>query len=442
MAENLAFRTALTWGAGQLSRFAPDKLHCFPGDYFEAHERFCQAANALGWELEYGHVDSAEPIGRDADLMSSPLTVAAAISPNTTESRRTLVLSTGLHGIEAYFGSAVLLQLLEDWRRHGPPDVRVVLLHSLNPFGFANQRRVDALNVDLNRNFLVAGEEYVGAPRLYSHLDPFLNPMSSWESNMGFYTGAISRIARYGIHRVRDAIAQGQYEYPRGLFYGGQQPSQLSRWLSQKFPSWLNNAKRVVHVDFHTGLGRWGDYQLFVESQYCDAERLGIGRYFSREQWIQLPRLQNGQPHQKMYRARGAFGPWCEELFLRTASDLQDADLLRPGQPASSTRTIETDKESTRRYLFAVAEFGTYSSLRVLNALRRENAAVQSCEASIQKDGNSRLSENAKKASMQQEKQGLLEAFCPSSEQWRQKVLAGAAEIIERMLKLLEESST
>ena len=35
-----------------------------------------------------------------------------------------------------------------------PEDVAIVLVHALNPFGFAWRRRWNENNVDLNRNFL------------------------------------------------------------------------------------------------------------------------------------------------------------------------------------------------------------------------------------------------------------------------------------------------
>ena len=56
--------------------------------------------------------------------------------------------------------------------------LRCVLLHALNPYGFAWLRRVNEHNVDLNRNFLLPGEAYRGSPAGYAALDPLLNPKS------------------------------------------------------------------------------------------------------------------------------------------------------------------------------------------------------------------------------------------------------------------------
>ena len=44
-------------------------------------------------------------------------------------------------------------------------------------------------------------------------------------------------MARYGFHRVKQAIAEGQYEYERGLFFGGRElqpgPRAYCDWLRE-----------------------------------------------------------------------------------------------------------------------------------------------------------------------------------------------------------------
>ncbi len=85
-----------------------------------------------------------------------------------------LVVSSGVHGVEGFFGSAVQLAFLEklppDWR---PPEgAAVVLIHALNPFGFAWQRRFNEENVDLNRNFLLAEQTYCRRPAAERRLPP------------------------------------------------------------------------------------------------------------------------------------------------------------------------------------------------------------------------------------------------------------------------------
>jgi hypothetical protein len=56
-----------------------------------------------------------------------------------------------------------------------PSGVAIVLVHALNPFGFSKIRRFDDKNIDLNRNFLLRGEEFKGCPDRYAELDWLLN---------------------------------------------------------------------------------------------------------------------------------------------------------------------------------------------------------------------------------------------------------------------------
>ena len=89
-----------------------------------------------------------------------------------------LVVSSGVHGVEGFFGSAVqtaFLREAESRAAAGPNDA-LVFLHALNPYGFAWLRRFDEANVDLNRNLLVDGQPYRGSPPRYAALDRLLNP--------------------------------------------------------------------------------------------------------------------------------------------------------------------------------------------------------------------------------------------------------------------------
>ena len=88
-----------------------------------------------------------------AEPLTIDITVVGAAKPTSA-----LVLSSGVHGVEGLFGSAVQLAFLEQLAaRWQPPLVRPLFcIHAINPFGFAWQRRFNEDNVDLNRNFLLA----------------------------------------------------------------------------------------------------------------------------------------------------------------------------------------------------------------------------------------------------------------------------------------------
>ncbi len=341
-------------------------------DYPTARERFRGAAARAGWLLEARDIGVAGPDG-DA------LTIDVATSPDA-DSERTLVVSSGLHGVEGFFGSAVQLALLERWQT-SPPPVRCVLLHGLNPYGFAWLRRFDDGNIDPNRNFLLPGEEYAGAPAGYAALDPFLNPRcppSRWEP---FRLKAMWMIARYGMAALRQAIAAGQYDFPQGLFFGGHGPSRTLQVLENHLPRWLAGSRTVVHLDLHTGLGTHGTWKLLIDAPLADVQRQRL------VDWYGTDRFETSDVSEVAYEARGGWGRWC------TARGLADD------------------------YLYACAEFGTYDPVTVLAGLRAENRAHHWGKADSPATRQVRLR--------------VKELFCPVSDAWRQNVLGSSLEMVE-----------
>ena len=233
---------------------------CFPLDYASSRREFHEACARLGCALEAHPMNQAGPNGDD-------LTIDVAILPGGSPDR-TLLVSSGIHGVEGFFGAAVQLRALQDWasrpgRKHA--GVRCVMVHALNPFGFAWRRRVNEDNVDLNRNLLLPGESFSGSPAGYAALDGLLNPRhvpSRWEPVRLEFMVAI---ARHGMPAIKQSVASGQYDFPHGLFYGGGQPSRTSEILSEHFDRWLADSQRVFHLDLHTGLGKWGSHKLLID---------------------------------------------------------------------------------------------------------------------------------------------------------------------------------
>lgn len=355
-------------------------LAAFSPDYATARRRFRAAAAALGWSLEALPLDGVGPDG-------TPLTLEAAVSSGG-DSTRTLVLSCGLHGVEGYFGSAVQLALLQHWSAMGPPPVRCLFLHALNPFGMAWLRRVDPANVDRNRNFALAGETYRGAPELYRQLDPFLNPRRAPTRVDVSYARAFWLISRHGMAALRQAVAGGQYDFPQGLFYGGSAPSPLQPLLAERLPGWLRGSQEVLHLDLHCGLGAWGCPQLLLESPPSPWQRHWLLRQYGPGSFT------TAGGSAIAYDTRGSFGRWC---------------LARQLAP---------------RYLFACAEFGTYGPLRILAGLRAENQAHHWAHPTS--------------AAGARAKRRLQELFAPAAPAWRTAVIRRGMELVERGLRGLE----
>ena len=307
---------------------------------------------------------------------SEGLTIDAAVFG---DGDKTLILSSGLHGVEGFAGSAIQLQML---RAELPADIQIVMLHVLNPYGMAKLRRVNENNVDLNRNFLPETETYAGSSSEYERLDPLLNPKhpSGKRDFMLFRT--VIQIIRFGYNTLKTAIVGGQYDFPKGLFFGGNHLERGPQILMEQLGSLVGDTKNIVHIDFHTGLGKSGTYALLVDSEAGSAEHI---------------------------RLHDAFGdrvqPW--------SADHGVAYKIRGGLPAAMKRLFG------KRVDVITCEFGTIAGLQVLKALRAENQS------------------HHWGGTVDADKQQLMSAFRPSSISWENDILRGGSTVISQAIHQL-----
>ena len=93
--------------------------------------------------------------------------------------RRVFIHSSGIHGVEAFAGSAIQAQWLDKGIPSIEPDDAIVLVHSLNPYGMAWLRRFNENNVDLNRNFREPGDYRAQTIAYWETINALLNPPSA-----------------------------------------------------------------------------------------------------------------------------------------------------------------------------------------------------------------------------------------------------------------------
>jgi hypothetical protein len=357
-------------------------INAFSPDYNTARQRFRALASGLGCRLERYAIDRLAPNGDD-------LTIDAAIL-GAHYPQSVAIISSGLHGVEGFLGSAVQVALLESqllgWTP--PPNTALVLLHALNPYGFAWVRRCNEDNADLNRNFLLPGEVYRGSPEKYAQFDRFFNPPGAPIAGELFTLKALALMLRYGLTALKQTLPVGQYDFPKGLFYGGDRPSQTYQILAAHLPKWIGEARHVLHLDFHTGLGKQGTYKLLVgESTPPDRVR------WTQEQFG-TDVVEVSQPKGTSYQTRGNLGHWCRNMFPQHGYD------------------------------FLLAELGSYPLLDVVAALRAENQA--------------HWWDTPDRLSYQHAKQRLMEAFVPSNPLWRETAVRQGLELVQRVFELIE----
>ena len=365
------------------ARALVDGKNAFSGSYAEARSRIVGAASELDAEIKQYHIGDRGPRGEELSMD------AVRIGP--ADARRVVVVSSGVHGVEGFLGSAVQFTLLKQllMRQVGDDDPALVILHAVNPYGFAWLRRVNENNVDLNRNFPTAQQHYRGCPEAYRHVDDLINPktVSRWDL---FYPRVAEKVIKYGFESLKQAVVNGQYECPRGLFYGGSSPTLSVDILERALPALIGPAEQVLHLDFHTGLGQWGEFKLLLDSENAASEGVGWTRFtqgFSSS--VIEPVNRNGQDTQVV----GSLGEWCRQRF------------------------------SDRCYDVVCAEFGTYPALKVLAALREENRAHHWDQASV---GNTWRA-----------KRSLAEVFAPKHPGWRDKAVRDGMRIVNSAIEAL-----
>lgn len=349
-------------------------INAFPSGYISARANFRELSRQL---TDNQHIFPVFSSGEDLTI-----DVATLGDP---QARHTVIISSGLHGVEGFVGSAVQVAFLDSLIRHEIKlcDCTVVLIHAINPYGFKHLRRVNEENVDLNRNFLA---DFNTKPAVtdYIKFNSLLNPHCVSGGFDLFTLKAYFYICRYGIASLRQSIAAGQYDFPNSLFYGGVSAAQSSILMEQILLGISNGDKTIFHVDIHSGLGQYADYKLLLPEYGQISETPGNISIFNPEK-IELIGEHGG--------ITGAISGTISDYFCQVMGG---------------------------NYQHVGLEFGTYSNLRLLKAMRLENAAHHYLD-----DTDSR-----KKAI----KAEFLECFCPSDPGWRSAVIKQGLTVIDQAI--------
>lgn len=175
------------------------------------------------------------------------------------EKRHVLMVTTGQHGIEGYAGGAFLQLLAREYSDKLDPELTgLVLVHAINPWGMANYRRVDQDNIDLNRNFITDWSEFKDINKDYSRLRFLLEPgeLGKKKEKAAFFFRVARALALAGSGGIKRALTLGQYQFDKGLYFGGSEHQPVARWLIDLYHGVLRDYKHVLHLDIHTGYGQ------------------------------------------------------------------------------------------------------------------------------------------------------------------------------------------
>jgi hypothetical protein len=356
----------------------------FADNYVNARAKFRASAEDAGADLHaYEHPSALGPTGER-------LTIDVAVIGSQRASRCLLLIS-GTHGVEGFAGSGCQVGFFRDSLHESlGMNVRAVLVHALNPYGFAWIRRVNEDNVDLNRNFqdftkpLPRNEGY---DALHSALIP-----ADWdgEGRLEADRQLQEVIRKNGFAAVQTAVSSGQYAHPDGLFFGGV----AETWSAAKIKEIIRThvveaTTRLVAIDLHTGLG-----------PYAYGEPIIIGG-----------------SEQQRERSKARFGAEVKNLDSGESSSS-----VLTGTLANAFDTWRSDRDLT----FLGLEFGTRPVAEVLTALRAEQwlQRAQTPQASLRN----------------QIKQNLRDVFYVDAPHWQAAVYGRTADFVARSARVLAET--
>ena len=356
-----------------------DYYDCYASSYSRARAKFLEAARRAGGALKsYVHPEKKTPEGE-------PLAIDVARFGDPKAARQALFIS-GTHGQEGFSGSAVQI----GWMQSGGPsklpnDLGVVLVHGLNPYGFAHATRTTENNVDLNRNFIDRDADVPANPH-YEDLHEELKVRDWTEHETARVAGVLNKFAEvHGRDAMFDTLARGQYRHQDGLMYGGKDREWSNRTLEAIVQQFLAGAEKVAFIDWHTGIG---DY---------------------------------GKPFFLCFNEPGSalFARACDWWGKENVDGVRPHGMERPNYTGLVFNGVQRFL-GNRQMCGAVIEFGTrgLGMRRVLQLdqwLRRQNGLDPEVRAGLQAD--------------------MMDAFCPFDGQWRKDTLESALKLTDQAIE-------
>ena len=229
-----------TDGVHSTDQFARD----FPG----ARDRFLSAAEA-----------ARATVASYAHPLDDTLSCDTAFLPG--DGKWVLVTLSGVHGVEGFCGSALQTNLLRRHRSGPLTRISQFHVHAVNPWGMNSNSRADDGNVDLNRNVVD-----FAAPPVNEHYHEIHRALSfnAWTADelarfWSFHQEFVGRVGMSGWNR---AFSSGQYTAPDGVMYGGSCPAWGHTTLVTALGSLPDELTSAVVIDFHTGIGVFGEALL------------------------------------------------------------------------------------------------------------------------------------------------------------------------------------
>ncbi len=242
----------------------PVLAYFYPETYKQSQKRFIAMVDSFKDIPGVEHYHLRVPTQTRAELYMDGLYL-----PQQGGNKEHLVIVTsGIHGVETFTGAAIQIEFLsQTFDPQWLEKTGFLFIHAVNPFGFHFLRRVDEANVDLNRNVSGSPELFQKFSQDYKDFEPYLNPneklrVGLW-ADTKLFLKSLMKLITHGKKRITQISVGGQYQNPKGIYYGGNEVRPNSFLVQFMFEKAGKNYSKILHIDLHTGFGERGRLHFF-----------------------------------------------------------------------------------------------------------------------------------------------------------------------------------
>lgn len=263
----------------------------FKDSYEECRENFL----SLTYHASVEHIKIPSSVDND-------LFIDVAFFPSISKKKEKLIIMTsGVHGVEGFVGSAMQSFFMKSSEfQNRDPRLSFLFIHGINPFGFKHKRRVTESNVDLNRNFDTDPKLFTNKNPSYQKVYKLLNPKYDLKQT-AFIFKTLHAILLHSMESLRRGMLSGQYEFPEGIFFGGQKFEPQKEIIENILLKYAEEFEDILLIDIHTGYGKKGHLHLLSNGPSSRAAEI------FKENSIDSGDKEN------FYKVTGGFVDFCEK---------------------------------------------------------------------------------------------------------------------------------
>ncbi|XXM72720.1 M14 family metallopeptidase [Lysinibacillus sphaericus] len=244
-----------------------DLKNYFPTDYEQSRNTFRRHLHKIKEKWPDAELTTTS-IGKEDDN-----TIDMIASDANKTNKQVLFFTSGEHGIEGYAGAAMIHLFTEEYLdRVDPETTGICFIHALNPWGMRNFRRVNENNVDLNRNYLYNRSSVPeDVNKYYERESELFLPDGKikdlTKEKMKLQAQLVKALAEEGYSAIKEAKGMGQFQFERGVYFGGEKEEETAVFLKKIQNKLLSDYGRVIHMDWHTALGPSNEITMVVSSE-------------------------------------------------------------------------------------------------------------------------------------------------------------------------------